>query len=124
MPAAGVEADTLRPRNEPTPLNRQLPLAAVPSPTPDPSRDLADRSREGPTGGIAVPSISPVPRIQRHCGAFRLPLSEAEIQTAPRVSSAPRTDLGKLRLSSCEAAAISPRNLVTARAIGPARRSS
>jgi hypothetical protein len=60
LPAAGVEADTLRPRNEPTPLNRPLLLAAVPSPTLDPSRNLADGSREGPTSGIAVPSISPV----------------------------------------------------------------
>jgi hypothetical protein len=94
MPAAGVEADMLRPRNEPTPLNRPPLPASVQSPTPDPSRDLADGSRDSTTSGIAVRSISPVPA--HPASLRRLPPSEAESQTAPPASSAPRTDLGEI----------------------------
>jgi hypothetical protein len=58
MHAAGVDADTLRPRDKPTPLNRPPLLATVPTPTADSNCDLADGSRESPTSCIAVDSIS------------------------------------------------------------------
>ncbi len=74
LPAAGVEADTLRPRNEPTPLNRPLLLAAVPSPTLDPSSQSRGRvprrsdQRHRGAFDFARPCES-----QRHCSAFGCP---------------------------------------------------
>jgi hypothetical protein len=59
VPAVGVEPDTLRPRNESTPVDRP----------PAPANPASLR---------------------------RLPPSEAEIQTAPPASSAPRIDLGEI----------------------------
>jgi hypothetical protein len=102
MSAAAVDADTLRPRNEPTPLNRPLLLATVPSPTPDPSPDLADGSRESTTSGIAVRLISSAPAapLRRRLRPRARPLRQHRLRRG--------STWGKLRLSSCGAVTISP----------------
>jgi hypothetical protein len=98
VPAAGLNADTLRSRYEAPPNERPQLLApvAVPAPVPVPwpapaaGRDLADKPREAPTTGVAAYSAAPAPvgtTLPR-----RAPSAEAESPAVPPAAAPPGID--------------------------------
>jgi hypothetical protein len=86
VPAAGLDAaDTLRPRDEPLPVDRPRALAPAPLSTGGAGRDIAVRPRETPTTGVAVLSGAPTPP----ASARRSPPAEADIGTVLPEPAAP-----------------------------------
>jgi len=83
VPAAVLKADMM-PRDEAPSADRPQVLATVRWPAPDAGRDLANLPREGKTDDVVVPAPANTASL-RHS-----PPAEAETQTAPPVSTAPR----------------------------------
>jgi hypothetical protein len=86
--AAGLNADMMRPRNEAQPADRPQVIAPVPWSAPDAGRDPANATFDAQTNDVRVRSVVSAPA---DTGSLRRsPPAEAESQTAPPVSAAPR----------------------------------
>ncbi len=85
---AGLKADMLWPRDQTPPPDRPQVVAPVPWPAPDAGRDLAETPRDSQTNGVRVRSIVSAPGDTALLR--RSPPAEAESQTPPPVSMAPR----------------------------------
>jgi hypothetical protein len=87
---AGLKADMPWPRDETPPADRPQVVAPAPWPAPDAGRDPANTPRDSQTNDVRVRSVVSAPGDT--ASLRRSPSAETESQTAPPISTVPRTN--------------------------------